>query len=55
MVKAIVAFWKDESGTATLDWAFVTTILVLAAVAGLASVRQVGASAHQERPVMLKR
>jgi Flp pilus assembly pilin Flp len=40
MRQALRRFWQDEAGSATADWAFIATILVLGAITG-AALRQV--------------
>lgn len=40
MCKLFITFWTDERGSIEVgDWVFVTTILVLGAVTGLATIR----------------
>ena len=41
MSKLLKRFLGDEAGTASAEWAFVATILVLGAVTGLVMSRQV--------------
>jgi Flp pilus assembly pilin Flp len=33
-------FWRDERGFAGVEWAFVTTLLVLGAITGAVAMRQ---------------
>ncbi len=44
-------FWHDERGSLGMEWAFVTTVLVLGGITGVVAVRQT-ALAPVEAPAL---
>lgn len=48
MRNLLMKLWRDESGVASPEWAFIVTILVLGAVTGIVASRQAQVQAHEE-------
>ena len=48
MRNLLTKLWRDESGVASPEWAFIVTILVLGAVTGIVASRQAQVRAYAE-------
>jgi len=55
MKALLLRFLSDERGYAGLEWAFVTTILVLGGITGVVVARQAALSGQSNEPVLLLR
>lgn len=49
----LLDLWTDESGTASVEWAFVASILVLGAITGLVATWQ-GRLERGDRPAVVR-
>lgn len=53
MRQFMIDLWNDEAGSASVEWAFVASILVLGAITGLVASRQARLESA-ERPAAVR-
>ena len=55
MRNLLMKLWRDESGVASPEWAFIVTLLVLGAVTGIVACRQPQARTYDEPAIYQKK